>query len=254
MQTTQETRLGWLKRILGMDRAKEVESQLEVMRQETREAAAALDAAGIQRKEQADKQPDTDPNDQTQSEDQDAAQADNDPVLKVAQTLTDQIKAAVQGDYSKLTDEGLIATLANVLREAMPPDPIDREETDPEEIVTMDDNEKQLKPADMSEATKAITGALDALVRDQGEIAKAYTAQQAELTELKSLKPAVEELTKTVNAMQALLQHPRSASAADETEPELGEAERKALEEQIMKGIDGTPKVFLGVPVKSIPK
>lgn len=249
MNTT-EKRESWLVRILAPFQAKQVQQQLSAKRAETREAQAALDAVGIERKEVSDKQPDADPNDQTEPPDE---QVENDPVLKVAQALTEQIKAGVQGDYSKLTDEGLIATLTNAMREAMPEDPIDREETQPEEITMADDNKKK---NGTSEVSKAFTDTLDTMVKDQGEMAQAIIEQQSELKELKSLKPAVEELTKTVTAMQALLaQRPRAASQSDETEPTLDEKERKALEETILKGVDGTPKIVLGgLPVKNIPK
>lgn len=244
---TNEKRESWLMRILAPFQAKQVQQQLSAKRAETREAQAALDAVGIERKEVSDKQPDADPNDQTTPPDE---QVENDPVLKVAQALTEQIKAGVQGDYSKLTDEGLIATLTNAMREAMPEDPINREETEPEEITMADDNKKE---NGMSEVTKAFTDTLDTMVKDQGEMAQAIIEQQGELKELKSLKPVVEELTKTVQALLAQL--PRSASQANETEPTLDEKERKALEEAILKGVDGAPKIVLGgLPVKNIPK
>lgn len=253
--STVEARQTWLERILSPFQSKQVNEQLTAKRLETSEAAAALDGAGLQRKGVSTTAPgENAPASAPVSDAAAEATADSDAVLKVAMTLADQIKAGVGGDYTKLTDEGLVAALANALQAAMPPSPMDNE-NDIQEEVTMDDNVKAMdKPVD--EGVQAFIDTLGSLVKDQKELAEQNTAQAAAISEInKSLKPTVDQLVSDINAIkQSLSQRPRSASEDDSTEPSLSDAERKALEGAIEKGLKGPKTTFLGVAVKEIPK
>lgn len=259
--TATENRTSWLGRILSPFQAKQAEDHLLAKREETEAAAQTLDAAGIQRKtvskEESDKRPDDDPNapppENAETEPPSEEDMANDPVMKVARALQEQLKAGAQGDYANLTDEGIIATLANAMRDAMPADPIrdeEREQTEPEDQTMADDNKKE-----MGEVTKALTDTLQALVTDQGAIAKAYTEQHKEIESLKALKPAVDELVKQVSAINAVLaSRPRSVTDEDATPATLTPEAEKALRGAIEKGLNGEKKKFFNIPVTEEPK
>ena len=242
----------WLQRILSPAQAKQADDQLEAKQREIADATSELDNAGLQRKDVSTDAPGTAaPADAPVSDSAAQATSDSDAVLKVAMALADQIKAGVSGDYSKLTDEGLTAALADALQAAMPPSPLD----DTQGEVTMDDNVKEKNDKQADESVQSFIETLGAMVRDQKSLAELTTAQAEELKEIKSLKPTVDQLVKDIGAIkQALSQRPRSASEDDDTEPNLSEEERKALEGAIQKGLKGPKTTFLGVAVKEIPK
>lgn len=93
-------------------------------------------------------------------------------------------------------------------------------------------------------------------------MAKAFAQQATKIAQLeaaleatKSLKPAVDELVTTVDALRDKLNdRPRQASATDETALALDSESEKALEDAIKKGLQGPEIRFLGIPVKNTPK
>lgn len=248
---TVEVRRTWLQRILSPIQAKQVDEQLEAKHREIAEATDELDKVGLQRKDVSNTAPgEAAPTTAPVSDAAAEVTADAYAVLKVAMTLTDQIKAGVGGDYSKLTDDGLTAALADALQAAMPPSPLDGQQGE----ITMDDNVKE-QGQPMDEGVQSFIDTLGAMVRDQKSLAELTVAQAEEIKEIKSLKPTVEKLVQDINAIkQSLAQRPRSASEDESTEPNLSDEERKALDSAIQKGLKGPKTTFLGVAVKEIPK
>lgn len=229
----------WLVKVLGPAVGEKMQAVLGIKRSELNQAAAVLDAAGLQRKEngssEEEEKPTEPPAPPTPPE------AEDDPVMKVAGQLTEHIRAGIEGDYSQLTDEKLKLVLADAMRAAMPAEsaaPTDEEE---EEKPMAEDSKE------MSEAAKALTDTLASLVRDQGEMAR-------ELMQMKSLLPVVEQLAADVKRLNEQLgSRPRAASDAPETEiPSSKESDE--VKKEIEKGLKGGETTFLGVPVRSIPK
>lgn len=253
------TRSTWLQKLFG-NNAEQVETALADVRKETQGATQALDAVGMIRKAATDMigaEDETTPDEKPPAPPSEPPTPDEqvDDVLRAAQTLASQIKAGVAGDFSKLTEDGLTVALADAMRAAMPDSVPAEEETEiveeDEEETIMDDNKA------MSDSAEAITKAFGQMVEDNGAMARLYTEQQAEIAEIKSLKPTVDQLVTAVNELKRQMGdrgRGTLASESDLNEPDLTAEERKSLQSAIEKGLKGAKTTFLGVPVKEIPK
>lgn len=258
--TVTTSRESWLAKVLGPEAAENVQQFLGIQREELKQAASLLDDAGFERKsltqkaEGEEEQPPAPPPAE-QPPAPPAPEDENDPVLQVAGKLAENISVAVEGDYSKLTEDSLKAMLADAMRAQMPgeeeaPPPPAEEAAAPVEEPAMAEDSKAL-----SEATKAFTETFAQMVKDQGEMARGQVQLIADLKAVKELLPTVQRLVEDVKQLQAELNvRPRAASEASETEVPAGTPQAETVRAEMDKGLQGGAKTFLGVEVHNIPK
>lgn len=253
---TVASRESWLTKVLGEEAGEKVQQFLGIQREELKQAASLLDSAGFERKsltqkaEGEEEQPPTQPPAE-QPPAPPAPEDESDPVLQVAGKLAEDISTAVEGDYSKLTEESLKAMLADAMRAQMPGEeaPPAEEPAAPVEEPAMAEDSKSL-----SEATKAFTETFAQMVKDQGDMAREQVQFTADLKVVKELLPTVQQLVEDVKQMRAEMNlKPRAASEAAETEVPSGTPQAESVRAEMDKGLQGGKKVFLGVEVENIP-
>jgi hypothetical protein len=255
-------RTSWIKEglanLIGPPKAEETRGDLQ-------ETTTLLNEAGIESKElkvkaEGDAPPQEQPPQPPQETAPEPEPEDGDVVAQVADKITEDVTAAVQGDYSQLTEDKLRALLIEAMQpaaeaEAAPEAPA--EQPPSEDMQMAEDKGVALPPGINAEQVKSLLETIGAQTADQGEIAKSVMTMAAEnetlKEEVKALKPQITELIEwKAQIEQALAQRPRASEDVSTIVPES--AEVKAIQEAIEKGLQGPEKLFLGhIPVKSTP-
>ena len=277
---TNKARTKWLQKLVGDTKAEEVIADTEA-------AITELDNAGITRKafppEEEDKKPEGEavpaesgeetptpseeapvetPKEPVKEEEKapeetPAPAPEGDMVSEVGTKLAQQIFDAAQGNLATLTQEQLATVIADALRPAVAeegPAPAPAPAEPPAER----QEEMAGKSLDIDVSTKALGEMLGQITKDQGELTRQYIDIVAKANEgaetSKALKPVVDELVKTVSELKARLNdRPRIASTDVATLVDDTTEAGKAIASAAEKGVNQA-KIFMGVPVKNIPK
>lgn len=260
----EDKRSSWIKEGL----AKLIPSkQAEETRADLREAAALLDGEGVERKELKEKaeggvppQEEQKPPQPPQETAPEPQPEDGDVVAQVADKLVQDVTAAVQGDYSQLTEDKLRALLIDAMQ---PADEAPAAAPPPqgEEMQMAEDKSNGSSGAGITEErAKALLDTLLDQTEEQGEIAKSVMEQSQQIGALseaveKTLTPKITELLEWKAQIERRLAMSPRASEDDSTVIPSGTAKAEDIREEMEKGLQGEPKLFLGhIPVKSEPK